>query len=144
VNQASALLRHGFVRVAIALCLLAGCSQPPNETLLKSVAPAHAWIASMAFALERWTSNAVPTSVTAGSLDAASKEIAKARQRVASTPADPALRNQLARNLSEASVALQAVRSPLEHRDTTSVRRQIAQLHRIDVALSRIEKAHGE
>jgi hypothetical protein len=107
------------MRPILVFCaLLAACShRTAEEQLIKDVAPAKAWVATLRFAGEKWIANSVPTAFVRSSLGAAEKEFDRAMRSVDQSNARRDLRDQLRHHLEGSHAAAERLKNAIEKQD---------------------------
>ena len=132
-----------FGVLPVLALLLLGCRQKSEEEqLVKALAPAKSWAASLAFMGQQWRMNRVPASLVKNSVDATRKEIAKACKQVEKSKAADSLRSHCRGALDQIADAASSIERAIKVRDARSVDREIARCQRVYSDIDALDEAY--
>src|SRR5436309_5678 len=122
--------------VILVLLLLAACShKTPEQKLLDDVDPAASWVATLQLAGEKWLADSVPTSFVRGCVGGAEKEFDKTSKAIGKSPARPALRDKIRRQIEIARAAAGHLKEAVEKNDRLAVADSVKQFAAAHAAL---------
>lgn len=121
--------------------LLACQPKSPEEDLMKKVEPVGSWLASLEMTGQKWAANSVPTSFVRNMTSAARKQLEKASEEAAKSPARPTVRNPLQQVIAEARTANAGLRQAVEANDRRRLAREVARLGELHMRFEALRKA---
>jgi hypothetical protein len=134
-------MRSRFALVAILLA--AFCTrQSEEQRLLKSMSPAKSWTAALPYVSQQRLGNRVPAAFAVQCAEAAEKEIAKSFRTIDQSRAKSELREQLRRELDDATTSVASLKRAFETADARSIAREAAHCQAIYVRLESIGKSY--
>lgn len=135
---------HVLARMAVAwaaAALLACQPKSPEEDLMKKVEPVGSWLASLEMTGQKWAANSVPASFVKNITAVARKQIDKAAEEAAKSPARPEVREPLQKILAEASAASAGLRQAVAANDRRRLAQEVARLERLQARFEALQKA---
>jgi len=143
-SLARSRLTYGRTVTLLAAAVLFACQQkPPEEDLLKKVAPVGSWLASLEMTGQKWAANSVPTSFVRTTVGAAGKELDKAAKEAAKSKARPAVLSPVRQVIADARAASDGLRKAVEANDRAGVARQVGRLGQLHDRFEALQKASG-
>src|SRR5437867_4944466 len=134
--SAMQLLPDDMRRWVILLLLIAACShKTPEQKLLDDVDPAASWVATLQLAGEKWLADSVPTSFVRGCVGGAEKEFDKTSKAIGKSPARPALRDKIRRQIEIARAAAGHLKEAVQKNDRLAVADSVKQFAAAHAAL---------
>lgn len=124
-----------------AAALLACQPKSPEEDLMKKVEPVGSWLASLEMTGQKWAANSVPASFVKNITAVARKQIDKAAEEAAKSPARPEVREPLQKILAEASAASAGLRQAVAANDRRRLAQEVARLERLQARFEALQKA---